>query len=212
MKLAFVGNQLVTMPGNNNMYYIRRIPEKKEQPFVFTLRPVENDTVDGNLHAAPDSFGAMIAKRVDDCHYLTMIWRGRCLVPEDGPLCYALIQTHYRNEIGQLQELYEPEIVMEYGTKEPSKEVMLHEISLNDDSRWKKELPKDQRVQIGEKVYNMLFEVMPPVNWVGSYFEVGEPDHHENGKVIRRACWKEGRNYYTGHPEMYLTRKAQNFQ
>lgn len=78
----------------------------------------------------------------------------------------------------------------------------LRETELNDWSRFNKDLNKGQRVEISEEIYHHFLGVLPPQNWgrEASYFEVGEPHHHEGGKAIHRACWIEYGRFYTGYP------------
>jgi hypothetical protein len=71
---------------------------------------------------------------------------------------------------------------------------------LNDWTRWNKSLKFGDCCEISEHVYNSMLEAVPPVNWVGSYFECGEPHHHRNGKAIRRAFWKVDNRFFTGYP------------
>jgi hypothetical protein len=77
-------------------------------------------------------------------------------------------------------------------------------VNLSDWSRWNTELPKGQRVEINEEIYHELLGALPPRVWnqETSYFEVGEPHHHEEGRAIHRACWIEFGRYYTGYPTM----------
>lgn len=75
---------------------------------------------------------------------------------------------------------------------------------INDWSRWnQQDLNPGQKIEISEDIYDHLLNCLPPRNWKGGYFEVGEADHHaNNGRAIHRACWKENGKYYTGYPQI----------
>lgn len=111
---------------------------------------------------------------------------------------YELYLTHYYNG-AKLERRDEIELIKQWH-EAVTDEMVTKELELNDWSRWNKELPKGQKVEISEYIYHYLLEVLPPNNWEGDYFEVGEPHHHEKGKAIHRACWMEGDKYYTGYP------------
>ena len=112
-----------------------------------------------------------------------------------------LYKTHGKYQNGELFELAEPENVKEFET-EPTEAELLHEIELNKWERWNKELTEEQNVEISENVYYHLLNCLPPRNWKGNYFEVGEAHHHDNrGKAIYRACWKVENKFYTGYPK-----------
>jgi len=94
-----------------------------------------------------------------------------------------------------------PELIKEYPHR-PTLSEIKHEININDWARWNTELIKDSEpVEVGESVYYHMLECLPPRNWKGSYFEVGEPHHHENGKAIHRAFWEDNGKFYTGYPK-----------
>lgn len=102
---------------------------------------------------------------------------------------------------GHFYELSEPEYIKAFYNDVTPKELE-REMILNDWSRWNKELPKGQKVEISEAIYYHLLSCLPPRNWVKNYFEVGEADHHdENGKAIYRACWIEDNKFFTGYPK-----------
>lgn len=76
--------------------------------------------------------------------------------------------------------------------------------NINDWSRWNEQsLTHGQKIEISEDIYEQLMGCVPPINCNGSYFEVGEADHHTNaGRAVYRACWKEEGKYYTGYPRI----------
>ena len=119
--------------------------------------------------------------------------------------------TLYKNfgkwDNGDLFELSEKQHIKDFysdqydGKDRDVNAEILHEIKLNDWSRWNKELPKGQKVEINENTYYDLLNCLPPHYCQNSYFEVGEAHHHDNtGKAIYRACWVEDGKYYTGYP------------
>jgi hypothetical protein len=125
---------------------------------------------------------------------------------KDGLQVTTLYSTHwkYNGEImkkdqpTQLKSWYfDPAII----NQEVTEEQILHEITLNDWSRWNTELPKGQKVEISETIYWDLLGCVPPRNQQGNYFEVGEVHHHEQCKPIYRACWIEENKFYTGYPK-----------
>lgn len=113
---------------------------------------------------------------------------------------WNLVKANWKN--GEfIERKIEPEIIKEYETK-PTQSQLDEEITLNDWSRWNVQpLTEGQRIEISEAIYWHLLECLPPRKYNGSYFEVGEPDHHDkNGKPIHRACWIENGKFYTGYP------------
>jgi hypothetical protein len=113
----------------------------------------------------------------------------------------VLYRTHGKYPNEQLFELSEPTNVKEF-EHEPTQTELLHEIELNDWTRWNKDLTIGQCIEISEDTYNQLLNCLPPRNWKGNYFEVSEAHHHDNkGKAIYRACWKDNGLYYTGYPK-----------
>jgi len=86
---------------------------------------------------------------------------------------------------------------------EPTKEQLQNEAKLNDWTRWNEGLIKgSEPVEVSEYIYFDMLGCMPPRNWQGSYFEVGEPYSHDNqGRPIHRAFWKEGELFFTGYPK-----------
>jgi hypothetical protein len=134
-----------------------------------------------------------------------------------GQKCLSLYKTHYLYN-DKPQELDEPEILKVFYFDEvlngpngnrPTDEEINHVIELNDWSRWNKELIKDKEpVEVSENIYYDMLNCLPPKNWKGTYFEVGEAHHHDNnGKAIHRAFWSEDSNtrpytrYFTGYPK-----------
>lgn len=124
---------------------------------------------------------------------------------QHGRIVFSLYKTgsFYNNTFVEysrpefLKSFYlEPDQTIESIEGELSREIML-----NDWSRWNTELPKGQEVEISEAIYYHLLEALPPHKWQGSYFEVGEPHHHENGRAIYRACWMNDGKYFTGYPK-----------
>lgn len=99
---------------------------------------------------------------------------------------------------GQHFLLSEPEFIRAFYGENVENEIK-EEIELNN---WKRELFEGQKVQISENIYYHLLNCLPPRNWQKSYFEVGEPHHHKNGKAIHRACWIENGKYFTGYPKV----------
>jgi hypothetical protein len=96
---------------------------------------------------------------------------------------------------------YEPESVKEWYQR-PTQQQIDNEIMLNDWSRWNESLKPGQIVEIGEAVYWSLLECLPPKLYNGNYFEVGEPNHHDNkGRAVHRACWIDAGKYFTGYPK-----------
>lgn len=86
-------------------------------------------------------------------------------------------------------------------TKVTDEEIQ-REIILNDWSRWNEDLKEGDPVEVSEYIYYEMLSVLPPKNWNGNYFEVGEPHHHDNkGKAIHRAFWQDGNKYFTGYPK-----------
>lgn len=59
--------------------------------------------------------------------------------------------------------------------------------------------------EVDEEIYNDMYCCMPPINYCGSYFQVGEPYGHvidEDGKVRRTYstfCKIFGRCFFLGH-------------
>lgn len=78
------------------------------------------------------------------------------------------------------------------------------DVQLSDWTRFNTSLLPGQRVEITAEIYHELLDCLPPHVWnrETSYFEVGEPHHHEAGKAIHRACWIEFGKFFTGYPTM----------
>lgn len=120
---------------------------------------------------------------------------------KNGQTIVSLYKTHYIY-MGNKYEFTEPTFLKSWDINGLTQDMINEEAMLNDWSRFNQELPEGQKVQISEAVYYDLLSCMPPRNWNGDYFEVGEPHHHNNeGKAIHRACWIENGLYYTGYPK-----------
>lgn len=120
----------------------------------------------------------------------------------NGQKCISLWKTHGKWENGDLFELSHPHYITAWYDQEPTQDEINRQIELSDYSRWNKELTEDQNVEVNEYIYMDQLEALPPHVWKGSYFEVGEPHHHDNkGRAIHRAFWIENGKYYTGYPK-----------
>lgn len=120
---------------------------------------------------------------------------------QDGVKWFQLQLNYYYGDNITLNKRFEPVCVAEYKEHAPDKGEINRQIILNDWNRWNTSLNKIDVIEISEAVYYNLLEALPPRNWKGNYFEVGEPYNHENGKPIHRACIKIDDKFYTGHPE-----------
>lgn len=110
----------------------------------------------------------------------------------------------------RVQQLKEPEFITGYA-KKPSKAEIYRQIMLNDWSRWNTELNDTDKIEVSENIYDEMLSVLPPRNWQRSYFEVGEPHHHDgNGKPVHRALNQVNGKYYTGHPKVIYFMKPAN--
>lgn len=117
----------------------------------------------------------------------------------NGDGTVSLYRTHYLYNY-VLQECSEP-VLLETFDHSPSWYEVNQCLQLNDWSRWNHDLYPSQKVEVSERVYYDMLNCLPPRNWLGTYFEVGEAHHHTpEGKPIHRAFWKEGERYYTGYP------------
>lgn len=125
-------------------------------------------------------------------------------VNNNGVESWGLVKANWRPNVNIdfWERRYEPETVKEYPTRPTQAQINI-EIQLNDWSRWNVEpLNPGQKIEISEAIYWNLLECLPPKIYHGSYFEVGEPNHHDNkGMAVHRACWKEGGKYFTGYPK-----------
>ena len=129
------------------------------------------------------------------------------------------VTTLYKTRWNDGTELTEPQYLKAWyftpGTNdtEVTREEILKEIELNDWSRWNTGLKPGAPVEISEAIYFYMLECLPPRNWIGSYFEVGEPHHHDdNGRPVHRAFWQdeETKKYYTSYPKRIITRERWN--
>lgn len=116
---------------------------------------------------------------------------------------YSLVKTHYKYG-DNIYKLHEPDFLKTWYDYIPTYEEVENEMILNDWTRWNTELKEGQKVEISEAVYYHLLGCVPPIKMNGTYFEVGEPHHHDNkGCPVHRACWIENDKYYTGYPKNY---------
>lgn len=125
-------------------------------------------------------------------------------ITSNGQTVSTLYKTHGKWDNGDLFELHRKSYIKSfYDLSEADlKAAIEQEIFLNDWARWNKGLSEGQKVEINEATYMDQLGCLPPHKWQGSYFEVGEPHHHDNkGRAIHRACWIEEGNYYTGYPK-----------
>lgn len=115
---------------------------------------------------------------------------------------FTLYKTHVISN-GHTYKLNEPEYLKAWYDGDPTTEEIKHVVMLNDWSRWNQSLIKDSEpVEVSEAVYYDMLNCLPPRNWNGDYFEVGEPHHHDsNGKPIHRAFYKEGDKFFTSYPK-----------
>ena len=122
-------------------------------------------------------------------------------VNNNGQTIATLYKTHYLYN-GIKCEFSEPNLLKFWDINGLTQDMINEEAILNDWSRFNTELKDGQKVQISENIYYDLLGCLPPKNWNGNYFEVGEAHHHTNkGKAIHRACWIENGLYYTGYPK-----------
>ena len=132
----------------------------------------------------------------------------------NGQVVTTLYKTHGKWASGELFELSEPsyikawyfEIESDLQDTPVTEAEILHEIELNDWTRWNTELTPGQKIEISECIYDDLLGCLPPHRYEKNYFEVGEPHHHTNkGEAIYRACWIEDGKFYTGYPKQTKT-------
>lgn len=111
------------------------------------------------------------------------------------------LEINYCFDKGGLHKFDRGRKVKEWKASKPTKKQIYREIMLNDWRRWNTELKKDEIIEVSEYIYDEMLNCLPPRNWQGAYFEVGEPHSHENGLPIHRAFLKVKNKYYSGHPE-----------
>lgn len=117
---------------------------------------------------------------------------------KNGQVITTLYKTHAIYN-GSLYPLGEPTYIKLFEDATP--EQLQTEMTLNDWARWNTELIKDKTVEVSENVYYQMLECLPPRNWRGHYFEVGEPNHHNSkGQPVHRAFWMDNGKYFTGYP------------
>lgn len=122
------------------------------------------------------------------------------------------VTTLYKTHVKMQNDYYEKErpdyikawyFTPDTNDKEVTEEEIMHEIELNDWSRWNEDLKPGDKYEISEAIYYDMLGALPPRRRNGNYFEVGEPHHHlNNGKPIHRACWMENDKYFTGYPKI----------
>jgi hypothetical protein len=121
-------------------------------------------------------------------------------VASTGIKWYKLYINYYFNGDRRLCKLnYQPDYVSEYKDQPPTKKEIYRQIMLNDSYRWQR-LYKTDQIEVSEHVYNEMLDCMPPKDWKGTYFELGEPYDIEDGEFLHRAFVKVKGRYYTGHP------------
>lgn len=137
-------------------------------------------------------------------HKLFGIHKG--VTNNEGQKVVSLYSTHWEFN-GQIEEKKEPDHIKDFYYSEgidqyPAAQIE-QEIILNNWERFNKDLTEGQKVEISEHIYYHFLNCLPPRNWNGKYFEVGEPHHHDNkGRAIHRACWIEDGKFFTGYPKM----------
>lgn len=90
--------------------------------------------------------------------------------------------------------------------EEPTPEEIENEKMLNDWSRWNEKLIKDEIIEVSGAIFYDMLGCLPPHKMEGNYFEVGEPNHHDNkGRAIYRAFYYENGKYYTCYPKGFKT-------
>lgn len=118
----------------------------------------------------------------------------------------TLYKTHFKMN-NEFYKLDEPTYLKSWYFTPDTKDTRVtlaeieHEMILNDWSRWNTELKRGEPLEVSEIIYYHMLSALPPKNWNGNYYEVGEPHHHENGKPIHRAFWQVGNKYFTGYPK-----------
>ena len=122
-------------------------------------------------------------------------------INKNGQRITTLYKLRGQYPNGTYFELDEPEYLKLWEGL-PNYDQIGREIELNNWKRWNAQpLQKGQKIEISEAIYYHLMGCLPPHYSQKNYFEVGEPDHHENGRAVHRACWIEDGNFYTGYPK-----------
>jgi len=95
--------------------------------------------------------------------------------------------------------------------EEPTQEQIDEQLKLDN---WEhvQAIGKGEVREVSERIYDHFLNCMPPRNWVGSYFEMGEAQDYDvnTGKTIYMAFWKkEGKHFgaLSNHPETPMNKR-----